>query len=76
MRAKLIIAGWLLALLLTTYTGANLLIWVGIITLMGTMTCLMNKFWREVAREVISMERAAMRAAIRLNEILNKHINS
>ncbi|GAB6123051.1 hypothetical protein [Dysgonomonas termitidis] len=60
MRAKLIIAGWMLALMLTTYTGVSLLIWGGIIALMGVMTYLMNRYWWEVAREVIRMERRVM----------------
>lgn len=75
MKAKLIIAGWLLSLMLTTYTGTDLLVWAGIISLMGVMTYLMNRYWREVAREVLKTERAAMRAAFRINELLNKYIN-
>lgn len=75
MRAKLIIVGWILSLLLTAYTGTDLLIWAGIISLMGAMTYLMNRYWREVAREVLKTERFAMRAAFRFNEFLNKCIN-
>jgi len=57
MKAKLIIVGWLLALLLTTYTGANLLVWAGIISLMWGCTYLMNRYKDEVEKEVDRFEK-------------------
>ncbi|GHV13558.1 hypothetical protein FACS1894169_00820 [Bacteroidia bacterium] len=72
MRAKLIIAGWLLSLFLMATN--NIVLGVVALGIFGCMSYLMNRFRREVAREVIRMERRVMCAAYRLNKLLNKYI--
>lgn len=75
MRAKLIIAGWLITLCLLSYSGEDLVIICILTASFCYASYLMIRYCREVIREVLIIERRAMRAAFRINELLNKCIN-